>query len=705
MHRLGIPGLASLAAAALFGASTGTAAPLAFHWPVPARVRVTVISQNDSSGLVHQEVAHVFATPNPSELKLRTEDVQLWDFLVAGRRPPGGLSFLSAFANLATSQPPITISPDGDFKGCQVTEEFLAQAEEALRQTLGAVVDSSVLRRAFAMIRTPQMKAQMELSSAQDWNNWVGDWVGMDVPSGGAIEGTRSMSWVGTTLPFDVVVENEGPTRPGGRLIRLTQISRVGGAVAVKAMEGYLRSLAASVPGVSPVPDHFLRSVTRTETESVVLDPATMRPHFAGRTMLIEVADSLGTRTKYKAEGDFFDWDPPLQTGSRFDSIPAAGLAAFFQGRLSDAYDTLRTAVENGTNNPETYAYLAQTCRRLNEMGQAAYFARRALALSPRNGFAHQTLAECYGPQFNGGWTYANDDSSWTQLGRAIECDSTDGNVWLQVHTDARRRDLRDLERHALARLIDTGFLPRPSLAYARWMVQDLPESTVLITNGDMDSYPLWALQATAGLRPDVAVVNYSMLDASWYARKTRDDLHVPLPFSDADLDSLDAAPDSIPMRARVLAGWLEGKDPGAYRRPVAISITVDPSTYPAGIESRVTLVGPAFACSPSAHPFEIDTTAARVSLAHARASDFVGPVFTERDRSPVRRSASRLSDAIVGLWLQYAARLSDAGRRRESLEAIGRASSFAKTTDAGQDVRGQIEALRAQVQTGKGAP
>ena len=77
------------------------------------------------------------------------------------------------------------------------------------------------------------------------------------------------------------------------------------------------------------------------------------------------------------------------------------------------------------------------------------------------------------------------------------------------------------VDEGALRALVATGFLTRPQITYAGWVLRSLPPRAVLLTGGDLDTYAPLAAQVAMGVRPDVAVVNIVMLNASWYSRPT----------------------------------------------------------------------------------------------------------------------------------------------------------------------------------------
>ncbi len=74
---------------------------------------------------------------------------------------------------------------------------------------------------------------------------------------------------------------------------------------------------------------------------------------------------------------------------------------------------------------------------------------------------------------------------------------------------------------------------------YARNVMEFLPPDAIIFTNGDNDTFPLWYIQEVEGVRPDVRIVNLSLLNLPWYIKQMRDmEPKVPISFSDSIIDS-----------------------------------------------------------------------------------------------------------------------------------------------------------------------
>jgi hypothetical protein len=73
---------------------------------------------------------------------------------------------------------------------------------------------------------------------------------------------------------------------------------------------------------------------------------------------------------------------------------------------------------------------------------------------------------------------------------------------------------------------------------YGNNILQTCPPGSILFTNGDNDTYPLWYLQVVEGVRRDIRVVNLSLLNTPWYIKELRDrSPQAPIRLTDLEID------------------------------------------------------------------------------------------------------------------------------------------------------------------------
>jgi tetratricopeptide (TPR) repeat protein len=379
-------------------------------------------------------------------------------------------------------------------------------------------------------------------------------------------------------------------------------------------------------------------------------------------------------------------------------------LALYRQNQLNEALPLFEQAVAKNQNNPEAQAWLAETYRRLGKREEAINMARRAIALDPCNSFAHTVLADAYNPMYST-WESANPDSTWAHLQKAVVCDSTDGNAWVSIWSEAIRRGELPMMKQALRSAIKSDFFTKAALFYCRWMLQHLPEQALLVTNGDMDTYPAVALQEVEGFRTDIAVVNRSLLNTTWYARFVRDHDGLTLPFRDSQLDSLSAFKDQqgnlITVADQIFKVWLRQKAGGGFSRPIAFSVTVDQS-FTSAIKDHLQMAGPFMLWQPSPAEATPDTAMLRSNLASINSEDFAGPFVSAQDRSPVRQAYTKgIARNVTATALTYSGLLIKYGSFAEAQKWLNWAEEFEKKTEFGPSFTEQIASLKEAARQG----
>ena len=323
-------------------------------------------------------------------------------------------------------------------------------------------------------------------------------------------------------------------------------------------------------------------------------------------------------------------------------------LAHWRRNEVDEALPFFERAAREHRDDANTLAWLADAFRRLGRQADAVATARRALDRQPCHAFAHGVVAASYNPQY-GWWDQANPDSTWQHLLRGVECDPNDGNLWIMVWTEALRRRDGGREQESIRRIHRAGFIAPAAMAFNRWVLRNLPLGAVLITNGDLDTYPALAAQLVEGLRTDVTVVNGSLLNAPWYAQLMAERYGFTLsvgPDQDGDYRTF-TRPDGteITPEDTLVHAWVAQAATGRFGRPLA---ALDSATL--GDGERIVLAGPAYLVLMPGDSMTDDTTALRQAVQDLHGSEFRGPGVSSQDRSPLRQ-ASQDGLALRALW------------------------------------------------------
>lgn len=196
----------------------------------------------------------------------------------------------------------------------------------------------------------------------------------------------------------------------------------------------------------------------------------------------------------------------------------------------------------------------------------------------------------------------------------------------LQGHAEPAAQHWRELKRK--------GGMSQALVEFNQNLLLTVAENGILLTNGEEDTYPLWYLQMSEGVRRDVSVINVGLLNFTWYVRMLRarephlqiryaeEELHVrlqerawpkPKPMEIAGLRwILPPAPQQKSLRVQdvVLLDMLKWN---AWQRPVYFAVTLAPENK-LGLEDFLSMEGLAWQLhAKRVSAVQVDTTWANV--------------------------------------------------------------------------------------------
>jgi tetratricopeptide (TPR) repeat protein len=128
-----------------------------------------------------------------------------------------------------------------------------------------------------------------------------------------------------------------------------------------------------------------------------------------------------------------------------------------------------------------------------------------------------------------------------TLLERAVELDPKYTDPWFALVVNYIERGEEEKVNVALRKILDAGVVAEEVMDFSYNMLSGLEKDAILVTNGDNDTYPGWILTRVVGYRPDVRLVNVSLLNTDWYPRSVQAN-GVPHFLSVVEQDSLKSA-------------------------------------------------------------------------------------------------------------------------------------------------------------------
>ena len=165
---------------------------------------------------------------------------------------------------------------------------------------------------------------------------------------------------------------------------------------------------------------------------------------------------------------------------------------------------------------------------------------------------------------------------------------------WIGIGASAFMNWLLDHKKEIVRKVVAPGviiamlFIPAVPLAanykthdrtgnYVPWdysynLLMSCGKNGILFTNGDNDTFPVWALQEAYGIRRDVRIVNLSLLNTGWYIKQLKLlEPKVPINLSMKEIESLQHQlnPFKGPVRHKIGITGLEVTLPGKNKKRI----------------------------------------------------------------------------------------------------------------------------------------
>lgn len=370
----------------------------------------------------------------------------------------------------------------------------------------------------------------------------------------------------------------------------------------------------------------------------------------------------------------------------------------YYENKIEEAVDILKNIVEEQPSNIDALIWLAQSYYRLRDNNNAARYSKKVLELDECNSFAHIVYGNSILPDFRISDPNSS-DISWSHFTKAVKCDSTNFNGWIEIWGESIRRQDEDSYRQSIKKLYETKFFTPAMLEYGRWLLKNLPENSLLITNGDMDTFPVQAIQAVEKFRPDVVIVEWGLLELEWSLKFLRDFCDVPISLSDSEIKELTHTNEGQDNYGKIapyfIDSWINKIKQNIFTRPLVFAPSVDPALYEK-YNDDIRFAGSYLIFDSSRLDSKNNLKELLQNLDGIKKQDFSGTWVNPKDLSPIRTIYNKhLIKNVTYSVIILCEKLIEDERLNDALKILEWVETFEHRSELGESFSDDIERLK----------
>jgi hypothetical protein len=267
---------------------------LTFGWHAPCRV--PVLAETEKRGKAARARMVAVLASDGDRLGLRIEKLEILEVNGYPADSPAVAPHLAmAQAMMAAGMPTRWVSPQGEYLGIDNLDGILDAVTQGLPKT-------PELTRAMQAMKTPMMRAMMEQNAGDQWNTWVGMWIGLEIAPGGKVDRSAAIELPdGTFAAVPSEIQHRGTIEGGRGLVLLESTQLLEGPAAAKLMTGMMKNMSEAVGGAEPP---AVKDLSRQATILAAVDAKTSRVH----RVRTETTIKMGDRVEQDIKDFAFDW-------------------------------------------------------------------------------------------------------------------------------------------------------------------------------------------------------------------------------------------------------------------------------------------------------------------------------------------------------------------------------------------------------------